>query len=122
MIIAIDFDGTCTTHDFPQVGSSIGAEKILKKLVDAGHKLILHTMRSGEHLQDAIKWFEAYNIPLYSVQVNPTQAKWTSSPKCFANLYIDDAALGCPLVVDKHKKPYVDWDRVEELLINMKAL
>ena len=46
MIIAIDFDGTCVTHEFPSVGKSIGAEKVLKRLVDNGHQLILFTMRS----------------------------------------------------------------------------
>ena len=32
MIIAIDFDGTCVTHDFPRVGSDIGAIPVLKNL------------------------------------------------------------------------------------------
>ena len=46
MTINIDFDGTCVTHEFPSVGKSIGAEKVLKRLVDNGHQLILFTMRS----------------------------------------------------------------------------
>ena len=46
MTINIDFDGTCVTHEFPNVGKSIGAEKVLKRLVDNGHQLILFTMRS----------------------------------------------------------------------------
>ena len=46
MFIAIDFDGTCVTHDYPEVGKDIGAVPVLKRLIDAGHKLILHTMRS----------------------------------------------------------------------------
>ena len=46
MTINIDFDGTCVTHDFPKVGKSIGAEKVLKRLTDNGHQLILFTMRS----------------------------------------------------------------------------
>lgn len=25
MIIAVDFDGTCVTHEFPRVGKEIGA-------------------------------------------------------------------------------------------------
>ena len=45
MTINIDFDGTCVTHDFPNVGKSIGAEKVLKRLTDNGHQLILFTMR-----------------------------------------------------------------------------
>lgn len=46
MIIGIDFDGTVVTHDFPKIGKDIGAVPILRKLVENGHKLILHTMRS----------------------------------------------------------------------------
>jgi hypothetical protein len=33
MIIAVDFDGTCVTHDFPHVGKDIGAVPVLKELV-----------------------------------------------------------------------------------------
>lgn len=59
MIIAVDFDGTCVTHDFPRVGKDIGAVPVLKELVECGHKLILHTMRdakSNTHtLQDAVE-------------------------------------------------------------------
>ena len=65
MYIAVDFDGTCVTHDYPRIGKEIGAPKVLKRLVEAGHKLILNTMRSGKELQDAIHWFnksvESYN-------------------------------------------------------------
>jgi hydroxymethylpyrimidine pyrophosphatase-like HAD family hydrolase len=49
MIIAIDFDGTCVTHEYPKVGREIGASKVLKELVDSGHQLILFTMRSDGH-------------------------------------------------------------------------
>ena len=31
MIIAVDFDGTCVTHEFPRVGAEIGAAEVLKK-------------------------------------------------------------------------------------------
>ena len=46
MVIAVDFDGTCVTHEFPKVGKDIGAVPVLKKLVEKGHKIILYTMRS----------------------------------------------------------------------------
>jgi len=29
MIIAIDFDGTCVTHDYPAIGKDIGAIRVL---------------------------------------------------------------------------------------------
>jgi hypothetical protein len=127
MEIAIDFDGTCVTHEYPKVGRDIGAVPILKKLVKNGHQLILFTMRSkgispitnkkeNGGLEDAINWFKINDIPLYGIQSNPSQHEWTSSPKCYAQLYIDDAALGCPLLYPKNERPFVDWETVEILL------
>lgn len=135
MTINIDFDGTCVTHSFPQVGKSIGAVPVLKKLTDAGHQLILFTMRSnritfkgiskditpdtqGRFLNDAIQWFIDNEISLYGVQSNPDQHNWTESPKSYAEMMIDDSALGCPLKYDPQlsSRPFVDWEKVEEIL------
>ena len=139
--INIDFDGTCVTHDFPRVGKEIGAVPVLKRLVENGHQLILFTMRSdrkdkketndptiqdvtGEFLTDAVNWFKKNNIPLYGIQTNPTQHNWTTSPKSYAELMIDDSSLGCPLRYDLNlsNRPFVDWGAVEEALENMKLL
>jgi len=141
MIINIDFDGTCVTHSFPGVGESIGAEAVLKKLTDKGHKLILFTMRSnrltfskideaivpdnqGRFLNDAIRWFLDHNIPLWGVNTNPDQHFWTESPKSYAELMIDDSALGCPLKFDPaiSKRPFADWQKIESLLIQQGIL
>lgn len=126
MIIAVDFDGTCVTHEFPLVGKDIGAQPVLHKLVANGHKLVLWTMRShgqAEHpsvLSDAVEWFSKNGIPLYGVNANPDQV-WSNSAKAFANLYIDDAALGCPLILDEQtsSKPFADWWLIERILIRM---
>jgi hypothetical protein len=131
MTIAVDFDGTCVAHRFPNIGKDIGAQEVLKKLVNEGHQLILFTMRSdisnpkskdyeieskgGNYLTDAVNWFKTNNIPLYGINKNPTQSNWTKSPKAYAQIYIDDAALGCPLIYDDmSEKPYVDWKKVEQ--------
>jgi len=120
MIIAVDFDGTCTTHEYPRIGRDIGAEAVLKRLSESGHWLILWTMRSGEFLEEAVQWFRDREIPLYGVNSNPAQKIWTSSPKVYANLYIDDAALGIPLCMpqqdDENDRPFVDWLAVEQML------
>lgn len=120
MYIAIDFDGTCVTHEYPNVGKDIGAVPILKKLIDAGHNLILFTMRSDNELQDASDWFMKNNIHLCGLNINPTQLTWTKSNKAYAQLYIDDAALGCPLKFDINlsDRPFVDWIQVEKILKN----
>ena len=125
MIIAIDFDGTVVTHEYPSVGKDIDAVSVLEDLIYNGHKLILNTMRSGKELSDAIKWFESKGIELYGVNENPTQKSWTTSPKVLADLYIDDAALGIPLIKNMKEenvftindRPYVDWVQARKLLI-----
>lgn len=118
LTIAIDFDGTCVTHEYPYLGTDIGAEPVLKELVAAGHKLILYTMRSDKLEKIAVEWFKERNIPLYAVNINPEQKKWTKSTKLYADLYIDDNALGCPLKTSPNSvRPHVDWDRVREILV-----
>lgn len=158
MNIGIDFDGTCVTHEFPKIGRDVGAVPVLKELVEKGHKLILFTMRSDKttvkatsleihgkaenYLTQAVNWFKENDIPLWGIQTNPEQHTWTSSPKAYCHLYIDDAGLGIPL----SKKPirveaknslaqpkdgslnyhptrsYVDWYEVRELLIEKNIL
>ena len=135
MYICIDFDGTCVGHEFPNIGKDIGAIPVLKRLVENGHKLILFTMRSnmkdvksgdynihsqsGDYLDDAVEWFKSNNIPLYGINVNPSQTTWTKSPKAYGQLYIDDAALGAPLKFDINisERPFIDWEKVNEMLI-----
>lgn len=115
-IIAIDFDGTCVTHEYPEVGREIGAEVVIRKMVARGDQIILFTMRSGEPLMHAIDWFERKGIPLFGVNCNPQQQTWTTSPKPYAHIYIDDAALGAPLVHPSSGRPYVNWSQVQSLL------
>lgn len=145
LICAIDFDGTCTTHEYPEVGKDVGAVPVLKRLVAEGHKLMLWTMRGNKRvgdgidtLADAVNWFKVNEIPLWGINENPDQkaSGWTNSNKQHANLYIDDAALGCPLL-QEYKwvpvaqgietttygenskqvavgRPFVNWNKVEE--------
>jgi len=121
MIVGVDFDGTCVTHEYPEVGKDIGAVPVLKQLVKNGHQLILFTMRGnadGGMIQDAIDWFKDNDIPLYGINKDPTQWEWTSSPKAYCNLYIDDAALGVPLIYPYGERPYVNWNVVHDILVS----
>lgn len=136
-IFCVDFDGTCVFHEFPMMGTEVPyAVPVLKKLVEHGHKIILFTMRSdvekpeggegiinkaGLYLTEAINWFKSKGIPLYGIQTNPTQKFWTHSPKAYGHHYIDDAALGCPLLTDSHENPYVDWIKIDRMLQKMGA-
>lgn len=117
MIIAVDFDGTCVTHDYPEIGQDIGAVPVLKALVARGDMLILFTMRHGKTLTAAIEWFTNNGIKLWAANVNPDQHTWSESRKVYAHLYIDDAALGAPLLkTELHPRPYINWPAVEAML------
>ena len=117
LIIAIDFDGTCVTHEYPKIGKDIGAVPVLKRLVGEGHKLMLWTMRGNKPTQngdsvvntlsEAVQWFKDNGIELWGVNENPEQkaSGWTNSNKQYAQLYIDDAALGCPLLQEYQWRP-----------------
>ena len=112
--IVLDFDGTVVKHCYPVVGEDIGAAPILHRLVKNGHLLLLNTMRSRncdgvDTLQPAIDWFVNNGIPLFGINENPSQKSWTSSPKVYGNIYIDDAAMGAPLKADAGAPPYIDW-------------
>lgn len=121
-IIAIDFDGTCVTHDYPNIGRDIGAERVLKKMIVAGAKLVLLTMRSGALLQDAVQWFNDRDIALFGVNENPTQKSWSDSPKIFAHLYIDDLAFGAPLIEKNNERGFICWKTIEEKLLPQQEL
>ena len=141
MEICIDFDGTCVTHEFPDIGKDIGAAPVLRRLVDNGHNLILFTMRSnrkwkkptgsseikdvtGLFLDAAIDWFKDNGIKLYGINENPNQKQWTTSPKAYGHLYIDDSSIGCPVIYnpDISKKPFVDWKKIEIMLLEKNIL
>lgn len=119
-IIAVDFDGTCVEHNYPAIGMEVeGAVDVLRALNKRGHRIILNTMRSGERLDAAVKWFRDRKVELWAVNRNPEQEEWTSSPKVYADLYIDDSALGCPIMfIDGLRKPVVKWSKVRTLLEN----
>ncbi len=120
MIIAVDFDGTIADHRFPEIGAPVpGAFEWLLRFQKAGAKLILWTMRSdGQESGEVLTQAEAFcldnGLAFWGVNKNPEQKKWTQSPKVYAQLYIDDAAFGCPLLPNPEDgaRPYVDWDAV----------
>jgi len=116
--IALDFDGTVVTHEFPDVGKDVPyCVEVLKRLEANGVKIILWTMRSEGYLVDALDWFRSKNIELWAVNDNPAQVAWTNSRKVYAPIYIDDAALGCPLKESySGGRPMVDWWSIEKLL------
>lgn len=132
MIIAVDFDGTIVEHCFPEIGEPVPfAFDVMKELQAAGCRLILFTMRSDhladavsdeghpadrEYLTEAVEFCRTNGIEFWGVNINPEQHSWTNSPKPYAQMYIDDAAFGCPLVQNENGRPFVNWLAVRELV------
>lgn len=121
-IVCVYFDGTCVTHEYPKIGADVpNAVNVLKRFNENQVKIILWTIRSGEFLQDAINWFIEREIELWAVNKNPQQRFWSKSPKAYAPVYIDDAALGCPLKFppDNSNRPFANWFEIEKLLLEI---
>lgn len=145
-IILVDFDGTCIPA-LP-IGSKvesydIGAERVLRRLVSAGHKLVLWTVRNDSSqnpynvvnkqftgktsLSEAIGWFMEREIPLYGINEVPDEtSRVGTSRKILGDFLIDDTAVGTPLkwitikyfsfLTDNYnvlETYHVDWDKIE---------
>lgn len=121
VIIGLDFDGTCACHEFPEIGQEVPyCIDVLKKMQAAGAKIVLNTMRSDmperKYLTEAVEWLKERGIELYGVNNNPDQNSWTSSPKVYANIYIDDAALGAPVCIPEgFTQRVIDWQAIDRV-------
>lgn len=145
-VIAVDFDGTVVTHNYPEVGMDVPcAINVLKALQQRGHRLILLTNRDSKTIGKAIQWFEKNEIKLWAINRNPDQEKHTDSRKVYADVIIDDHCAGIPLISKKpgkdikylnnlyatihphhevelcpdSKHPYVDWLELNFIFIKM---
>ena len=78
-------------------------------------------MRSDKDsgLKEAVSWFRERNIKLYGINTNPMQSTWTSSPKAYGHLIIDDLCLGIPLTNNPaiSERSFVNWKEVRKLLV-----
>lgn len=124
MIIAVDFDGTISKHRYPDLGAEVpGAIQWMKRWQEAGAKLMLWTMRhdsekEGPVLTDAVNFCRSRGVEFWAVNENPEQ-NWSGSHKQYANVYVDDAAAGCPLVHPAVGRPYVDWSVVGPAVLEL---
>lgn len=123
--ICFDFDGTVVEHKYPLIGQLVPDSIVwLKKFQEYNIKvqLILYTMRSdmfnSEYLSDAIKFLNVNGLDNFKINNNPTQQLWTSSPKVYGNIYIDDYAIGVPLYIPEgFTSEVVDWSKVGPLVM-----
>lgn len=119
----IDADGTIFLHDYPFIHKEVPhAVRVLKRMADAGHVLILHTCRADEPYEEAKEWLKKNDLHFNSFNCNPMFE--SGSRKVYGHWHIDDHNLGCPLVHDMtiHPKPFVDWLAVEKILEEMELI
>jgi hypothetical protein len=132
-IICVDFDDTCVKQPidskYPDVGPTIEiAPLIIKELIRNGHKIVLWTVRDmgQDGILKAIQWYQDNGIQLYGINGRPEHDTTTeeairmrasTSPKVRANSYVDDAAIGCPLIYEEGFRPYVDWQAVRAIFV-----
>ncbi|MFV0472100.1 MAG: BT0820 family HAD-type phosphatase [Paludibacteraceae bacterium] len=100
MVIAVDFDGTIVTHEYPGIGKEIPfAINTLKKLQTEGHhQLILWTVREGELLNEAVEYCRSQGLEFYAINSSypeiETENIGQQPRKLNAELFIDDRNLG----------------------------
>lgn len=98
MIIAVDFDGTIVTHEYPKIGKDIPFSiDTLKRMQNDFHSiLLLWTVREGQELDEAVEYCRARGLEFYAINANyPEKDEREQQPrKLKADLFIDDRNLG----------------------------
>jgi hypothetical protein len=98
MIIAVDFDKTLHTGEWPLIGAPVPyAVDVMNRLKSDGHYLIIWTCREAELLTKAVNWMKEKGIPFDRVNDNVPGCVGQygyNARKVFADVYIDDQQLG----------------------------
>jgi len=96
MTIAVDFDGTIVTHEYPKIGKDIPfAIDVLKRLQqEEQHMLILWTVRTGELLDEAIEYCRERGLEFYAANKNYPEEDENGPRKLAADMFIDDRNVG----------------------------
>ncbi len=95
--IAVDFDGTIVTHEYPKIGKTLPfAFDTLKALQAKGYRLILWTVRNGKSLDEAIEFCRDNGVEFYAANKNYPEEEIEKgiSRKIEADIFIDDRNVG----------------------------
>lgn len=105
-VIAIDFDGTITEDSpFPITGKvRPKAIEVIKKLQKV-YTCVLWTCRRGHYLLEAVEILEQNGVVFE--YINSTPPPYISSPKVYADVYIDDRSINTK----------IDWYEIERTLL-----
>lgn len=120
IIVAIDFDGTIVTHEYPRIGELVpGAKETINALAANGVKLFLYTMRDRDTLLDAKQFLLSNDIKINLFNESPAQ--FSTSPKQYAHIYIDDAMAAAPSMIYKGRR-VIDWRIVAWSMLDSKLI
>ena len=94
-VIAVDFDGTIVSDEYPEIGKEIpSAVDVLKRLSnDVRFRLILWSSREGKYLDAAVEWCRNQGIEFYAVNRNHPEEQISDETyrrKIIASYYIDN--------------------------------
>lgn len=97
MILAVDFDGTLSLGEWPEVGPA--NYNLIDYLINRqrlGDKIILWTCRAGAELDRAVEWCHGNGLVFDAINDNLPEitAKYgNNSRKITCDYYIDDRAV-----------------------------
>lgn len=114
-VILVDFDGTVVPKlPIGYSNYNTGAERVLRKLVDRGHKIVLWTCRNNSpdnpynyingkwrketSLEEAVRWFKERDIELFGINSVPGEVlEVGTSRKALSSYVIDDTSICMPM-------------------------
>ena len=119
MVYAVDFDGTLSMGEWPEVGpANTNLFDFLKRKQIQGDRLILWTCRAGEPLEKAVDFCKENGLIFDAVNDNlpETIEKYgTNSRKITCDVYLDDRACH---IDDYNRTDELDLSRIETSLLN----
>lgn len=99
MTIAVDFDGTIVTDEYPKIGKEQPfAIDTLKAMIRDQHRLVLWTVREGKYLAEAVEWCRERGVEFYAVNRDYPEEEAANnnhfSRKLKVDMWIDDRNIG----------------------------
>jgi hypothetical protein len=94
MLVAVEFDGTIVENDYPKIGRERPLSfYILKEIQNRGNKIILWTRRTGDELNEAIRFCQknGFQFDAVNADIIPNNQfnNHNTSNKIKADVYID---------------------------------
>jgi predicted mannosyl-3-phosphoglycerate phosphatase (HAD superfamily) len=135
--IFVDFDGTIVEHQYPKIGPvAPHAIRVLRRLQDANHLLVLNTYRADARngtldkavsfLADTWRTGKTDLKSFHAIMASKAQpASFFLHGKLQIHndrtvggvIYLDDQAIGMPTIfASSNKNKVVDWLEVEKIL------